>query len=91
MKEITLKIEDIMLPSLTLPDPCSVRIEIRDDYKGRSNLFLYVGQRDWQWDLETGEWIGSGVNLLPESHLRKVMEVREVVEAGSVATGRLGK
>ncbi len=52
---------DLILPMLELPDPCPIKIEIRDNY-----LFLYVGARDWQWDTKTGELIGCGTCLIDE-------------------------
>ncbi len=47
--------EDLILPDLDLPDPCPVRVEIRDDC-----LFLYIGARDWQWDFEDEHLVGCG-------------------------------
>ena len=37
-------VEDVILPQLTLPNPCSIRISITEDF-----VALYVGQRDWSW------------------------------------------
>ena len=37
-------VEDCILPTLALPDPCPVRIVISAD-----SVILYVGQRDWSW------------------------------------------
>lgn len=50
--------EDLILPRLDLPDPCPVRIEIRDD-----SVFLYVGQRDWQWDYEDESFVAQGTTI----------------------------
>ena len=54
----TYKLEDTILPNLNLPDPCPIEIRITDD-----SVLLFVGRRDFQWDKETGEWIGSGTDL----------------------------
>lgn len=50
--------KDLIIPMLTFPDPCPVRIE--DDGK---YIFLYVGQRDWQWDKATGRFVGAGTSM----------------------------
>jgi len=52
------EIHDLVLPTLDLPDPCPVRIEIRDD-----SIFLYIGDRDWQWDFEDKHLVGCGTLL----------------------------
>ncbi len=59
MKVKTFKIDDLILPNLSLPDPCPVKIEIRDD-----SLFLQIGQRDWQWDFEDEKLVGCGTDLV---------------------------
>jgi hypothetical protein len=48
--------KDILLPDLQLPNPCTVRIKIDE-----KNVCLYVGPRDWQWDRESGKFIGAGM------------------------------
>lgn len=52
--------QDQILPLLQmrgeLPDPCPVTVEITDKF-----VYLFVGQRDWQWDKETGRLIGAGL------------------------------
>jgi len=53
------KIEDIILPDLNLPDPCPIKIEIRD-----SSVFLYIGPRDWQWDFEDESFVGCGTCVI---------------------------
>jgi len=53
------EMQDLILPTLDLPDPCPVRVEIRDD-----SLFLYVGARDWQWDFEDETFVGCGTKLV---------------------------
>ena len=57
MKDIKVEYSDILLPTLELPDPCKIRVEVRDD-----QVFLYVGQRDWQWHVD-GRWIGCGTDV----------------------------
>ena len=52
------EIKDLVLPTLDLPDPCRVKIEIR----GKS-IFLHVGQRDWQWDYEDESLVGCGTKM----------------------------
>ncbi|KKM21678.1 hypothetical protein LCGC14_1633080 [marine sediment metagenome] len=59
MKVKTFKIDDLILPNLSLPDPCPVKIEIRD-----GSLFLQIGQRDWQWDFEDEKFVGCGTDLV---------------------------
>ncbi len=49
---------DMVIPILKFPDPTPVRIKVTDKY-----IYLYVGQRDWQWDLSDGHLIGSGCCL----------------------------
>lgn len=49
---------DLVLPMLELPDPCPVKIKITE-----KDVCLYIGQRDFQWDKETGEWVGQGTRL----------------------------
>lgn len=46
---------DSILPIMDLPDPCPIRIKITE-----KDVCLYIGDRDWQWDKATGEWIGEG-------------------------------
>ena len=52
------KINDLIVGAVKLPNPCPVRVEITREF-----VFLYVGQRDWQWDRKTGRLFGSGVGL----------------------------
>jgi hypothetical protein len=60
----TFRVADQVLPILAargrLPDPCPVRVRLTDEH-----VFLYVGQRDWQWNRRTGEMIGAGTGCLP--------------------------
>ncbi len=51
---------DMVLPSIELPNPCPIRIEIHKD-----NVLLYVGPRDWQWDFTTRKFIGCGTRVDP--------------------------
>jgi len=55
----TYKMDDLILPHLDLPDPCPIKIEIRD-----GTISLHIGPRDWQWDLEDEEFVGCGTSLL---------------------------
>jgi len=55
-KEFT--INDLVMPILKFPDPCPVRIEITDEF-----VYLFVGQRDWQWRVSDGSLVGSGCGL----------------------------
>ena len=56
------EVTDLTLPLLELPDPCPIRVEMRND-----SLHLYVGPRDWQWDLENGELVGCGTRLADDA------------------------
>jgi len=42
-----------------LPDPCPIRISIRDG----DDVRLWIGPRDWQWDFKTGQLVGAGTCL----------------------------
>ena len=46
---------DQILSEMKISDPCSVRIKVDE-----KDVRLYVGCRDWQWDRETGKFIGCG-------------------------------
>lgn len=52
------EVEDIILPMVRFPNPSKVRIVIDDKF-----VRLYVGPRDWQFDRDTKECVGSGVRL----------------------------
>ena len=52
------KTDDVILPELDLPNPCPIRIVVEDKH-----VFLYIGPRDWQWERDTGEMVGSGTRL----------------------------
>ena len=54
----TYQLVDNILPDLELPDPCPIRITITE-----TDVCLYIGPRDFQWNKETEEWIGSGTDL----------------------------
>ena len=47
--------DDQIIASLDLPDPCPIYIHIRE-----KSVVLKVGQRDWQWDLDSGRLVGQG-------------------------------
>jgi hypothetical protein len=49
---------DTILPTLEIPNPCSIRIEITNDH-----VVLFVGQRDWQWSRKTGIISGAGTEI----------------------------
>ncbi len=46
---------DYVLATLELPDPCPVKIVIDGNY-----VRFYVGQRDYQWDRKTQQFVGGG-------------------------------
>jgi hypothetical protein len=50
--------DDLVLPELTLDTPCRIRVVVSPLY-----VRLYVGKRDWEWDRETGEWVGQGTDI----------------------------
>lgn len=67
MNDIKIEYNDLVLPDLKLPDPCPIKVEFRDN-----QVFLCVGQRDWQWHAD-GRFIGcstdvseSGMEMPPE-------------------------
>jgi len=51
---------DLILPTLDLSNPCPIKIEIRND-----SIFLYIGPRDWQWDFDSGKFVGCGTRMNP--------------------------
>ena len=53
----TFKALDYLLPTLDLPDPCPIKVEIRNN-----SLFLHVGPRDIQWDFDSELWVGQGTD-----------------------------
>lgn len=55
------KVEDRILGTLNLGDPCPIRIV--DDGKF---VKLYVGPRDWQWRKDSGKLVGFGTCLCQE-------------------------
>ena len=44
-----------------IPKPCRIRIET-----GQEFIRLWVGHRDWQWRVSTGEFVGSGIMVPPD-------------------------
>lgn len=54
------QINDLILGTLKLPDPCPIRITIDQSY-----IRLEIGQRDWQWDLN-GKFVGAGTSVMTE-------------------------
>jgi len=50
--------DDSILPHISLSDPCSIRVELKDDC-----VRLFVGPRDWSWNRKTGKLIGAGTAL----------------------------
>ena len=48
--------EDVVLPALPLPSPCSIRIDIYED-----RVRLYIGNRDWEWNRGCPDAIASGL------------------------------
>ena len=63
------KTEDSIIPMLDLPDPCPVRVTITDKH-----LHVFIGPRDFQFDLETGRHIGSGTGMTREAGFKKKAE-----------------
>ena len=51
-------VEDTILPQLTLPDPCEIRISITAD-----SVSLQVGQRDLSWTRGCPDINGCGTML----------------------------
>lgn len=52
------KTEDRIISMIDFPDPTPVRVTITDKH-----LNVFIGPRDIQFDLETGECVGGGVGL----------------------------
>lgn len=52
--------EDHILGQLALPDPCPVKVIINPEH---AILQLFVGQRDFQWSMETGELVACGTKI----------------------------
>lgn len=52
------KTDDLIVPMLKFSDPTAIRVVINE-----RDVKLFVGPRDWQWNRETGEFIGSGTCL----------------------------
>ena len=55
------KTEDLIIPIIDFPDPTEVRVTITDKH-----LNVFIGPRDIQFDLETGERVGSGIAMCSE-------------------------
>lgn len=53
--------DDVILPSLTLENPCEIRIDITPD-----RVFLRVGQRDWDWKRGCPDVSGCGTMISEE-------------------------
>jgi hypothetical protein len=58
MKPKIFEVDDLILPKLELPNPCQIIIKITD-----KNLRLYIGPRDWQWDMKTELLVGQGTDM----------------------------
>lgn len=52
---------DRILPLLKFEEQNEIPIRIKITDK---DVCLYVGPRDWQWDRETGKFIGAGTCLI---------------------------
>ena len=50
--------EDMIIPMLKFPDPTPIKITITDKH-----LNLYIGARDLQFDLASGECVAGGTGL----------------------------
>lgn len=57
---LTYEATDHILGQLSLPDPCPVKIKFDPEH---AILQLFVGPRDFQWSMETGEFVASGTML----------------------------
>lgn len=59
--------DDRILPTLELPDPCEIRIDVTED-----RISLRIGQRDWGWKrghpdtTDAGTMISSGTPFDPD-------------------------
>lgn len=54
------QISDLIVPTLKFSTPCPIRVRITEEF-----IFLYVGQRDWQWRISDSSLIGCGMSLCP--------------------------
>ena len=52
--------DDLILPTLHLPSPCPITVEIDLE---RKRIYLHVGPRDWEWELGINRLIGCGTSL----------------------------
>ena len=57
----TFERDDKVLAHLVLEDPCQVKIVVTE-----GEVHLWVGPRDWLWDIETLELIGCGTKIIEE-------------------------
>ena len=64
--------EDIILPTLKLPNPCPINIRVEKDI-----ISLTVGPRDWEFDRKTGEMVGCGAWLDNNSDVDKFVELEK--------------
>ena len=59
MKRKTIgKTLDKILPNLKLPREVDIEIKMDDEY-----VYLYIGQRDWQFYKDSGKLMGCGTSL----------------------------
>jgi hypothetical protein len=52
--------DDLVLPILSLPTPCPIRIDIHED-----RIRLCIGQRDWEWRRGCPYVIACGTLFIP--------------------------
>ena len=52
--------DDVVLPVLTLPSPCPIRIDIHED-----RVSLFIGNRDWEWKRECPDVTACGTLFDP--------------------------
>ena len=62
----TYETEDMILALLKFPNPATIRVTVDTKY-----VRLFLGQRDWQWDRDTGELVGAGTLLTDSSKQQK--------------------
>ena len=57
LKRITFELDDLILGKLKLPDPCPIKVLVSDKH-----VHLYIGPRDWEWSIESGELVSCGTD-----------------------------
>ena len=57
-KNAVFKTTDKVISKIFLPPATKIKVEIAGN-----SVLLFVGPRDWQWDYETGELVGTGTRM----------------------------